>query len=57
MRVNNRYFHVFMSQKFLHCPNVISVIQQMSSKGMLERERQAARLTISALKIAYLNAF
>ena len=42
MRVDHGGARIFMSQEFLHCTNIITILQEMRSKAVPERMATAA---------------
>jgi hypothetical protein len=34
VRINHRGLHVLMPQEFLHCPDIIALLEQMRRKAM-----------------------
>src|SRR5439155_12747355 len=36
MRINHRRAHVFVTEKFLHCADVVTTLQQVSSEGVTQ---------------------
>ena len=36
MRVDHRRAHVFVTEKFLHCADVVTTLQQVSSEGVTQ---------------------